>query len=802
MNNFIWRPEEHAWTRQSHVARFMTAHGLSSIAELRGESVRSVEWFWDAALRDMGIEWEQGYTKVCDRSAGLAWTRWFLGGRVNVTHNCIDRHVRDGHGNDIALFCASDSGSLDDVRRVTFAELAQQVNRCAAALCRRGVTPGDSVVLYAPMHAATVVVMFATMKIGARFVPIFCGYGTTALRERLASCRARILFANRQLSRRGKTTDTQAVVREAVAGVASIKDVVWIDTVEWEAFLQSDRSRSSFSLSFSRSDENEERLRDRERWHSQTRRCRTSPHEISGRGRDRLRPVRADDTEVVPPPLGATEPPLEISGPAAAAVSTAAEDPCLILYTSGTTGRPKGTVHTHAGCLAQMGKELRYAFDARPGDPFFWVTDIGWMMGPWELIGCLLYRTPVVLLDGVPNYPTGDRLWQLCERLGVVTLGVSPTVIRQLMRATDGRGPRAYDLSRLRLLGSTGEVWDETSYRWYFEHVGGGRCPVINMSGGTEIVGCHLSPTPLDALKPCSLGGPGLGMDVDVFTEAGQPAPRGVTGHLVCKQPAPSMTKGFLDDDTRYLETYFSRFPGVWYHGDWAMVDEDGQWFLFGRTDDTLKIAGRRVGPGEVESALTTHASVSEAAAIGVPDDVKGTALVCFVVLKIAETVPERELIDHVARRLGRPLAPQQVLVVGALPKTRSGKVVRGAIARAFLGQPPGDLDSVDNPGALQAIANLARPHGPEAATLSSRSMPDRRDEGVASPTNIRMRDRPDRDVGSHPEPDAGGARRHHRAGLGLAADGRASPGANVVAGVGDPGAGLSEPGYNQSRAV
>jgi acetyl-CoA synthetase len=613
----------------------MRTHGLHSIAELRTESVRNTAWFWDAALRDMDIEWARRFAHVCDDSRGLPWTRWFVGGHLNVTHNCLDRHVRDGHGGETALYYEADSGRAEDARRVTFAELSALVDRCAGALRAAGVGTGDSVGLYAPMQVPTVVVLFATMKLGARFVPIFCGYGETALRERLASCDAKILFACGQLMRRGKPSDTGAIARIAAASVSSIRRIVWTDTSDWNAFLGSAT------------------------------------------------------------PFTTCEP-------------TAAEDPCLILYTSGTTGRPKGTVHTHAGCLAQMGKEIRYAFDARPGEPFFWVTDIGWMMGPWEIIGCLLHRTPVVLFDGAPNFPSGDRIWEICERLRVVTLGCSPTLIRLLMRATDGRGPRTHDLSRLRVLGSTGEVWDETSYRWYFENVGARRCPVINISGGTEIVGCHLSPTPLDALKPCSLGGVGLGMDVDVFTDDGRPASRGTTGHLVCKQPAPSMTKSFLNDDTRYLETYFQKFPGVWYHGDWAMQDADGQWFLFGRTDDTFKVAGKRVGPGEIEDALLAHAAVSEAAVIGVPDYLKGTALVGFVVLKPNQHAPEFDLIAHVARQIGKPLAPKNIFTVAALPKTRSGKIVRGVITRAFLGEAPGDLGNIENPDALACIAALA----------------------------------------------------------------------------------------------
>ncbi|MBL9214721.1 MAG: AMP-binding protein [Opitutaceae bacterium] len=632
---FIWQPQDHAWTRESHVARFMARHGLATYDDLHAASVRDTAWFWDAVMQDTGIEWTRPYARVKDESRGFPWTRWFVDGQVNVTHNCLDRHVRDGHGGETALYFEADSGRREDAGRVTFAELSALVDRCAGGLRAAGVGPGDSVGLYAPMQVQTVVVLFAAMKLGARFVPIFCGYGEEALRERLDSCGAKVLFACGTLTRRGKPADTAAIARAAAAKVPSVTRTVWTDTPDWTAFLDSGR-------------------------------------------------------------------------PVTACAPTAAEEPCLIIYTSGTTGRPKGTVHTHAGCLAQTGKELRYAFDVRPGEPFFWVTDIGWMMGPWEIIGCLLYRTPVVLFDGAPNHPTSDRIWEICAQLGVVTLGCSPTLIRLLMRATDGRGPGGHDLSALRVIGSTGEVWDEASYLWCFEQVGRRRCPIVNISGGTEIIGCHLSPTPLTPLKACSLGGPALGMDVAAFTDEGRPAPRGTMGHLVCRQPAPSMTKSFLHDDERYLETYFRKFPGIWYHGDWALADQDGQWFLFGRTDDTMKVAGKRVGPGEVEGALTAHAAVSEAAVIGVPDELKGTALVCFVVLKPGQAATEAELVRQVAKQLGKPLAPKHVFSLPALPKTRSGKIVRSAITRVFLGQPAGDISSIDNPAAFEPIAQLA----------------------------------------------------------------------------------------------
>ncbi len=631
---YLWRPEDHAWTRDSHLARFMAKHGHANFADLQAASVRDTAWFWDAAMQDMGVEWFTPYRQVRDDSRGFPWTKWFVGGEVNLAHNCVDRHVRDGHGGDVAIFYEPDSDHPEERRRCTYAELKDQVDDCAGALKAMGVGLGDSVALYAPMRIETVVVMMACARLGARFVPIFCGYGEAAVVERIQSCQARILFAVEQLHRRGKAAATGATARAAAAAVPSVQRVVCFDQPEWRRFLA---AAPSFA------------------------------------GCER----------------------------------TAAEEPCLIIYTSGTTGRPKGTVHTHAGCLAQVGKELRYAFNLRAGEPFFWFTDIGWMMGPWEIIGCLLYRAPLVLFDGAPDHPTTDRLWQTLERLQVVTFAASPTLVRMFMRATEGKGPRAHDLSRLRVLGSTGEPWDETSYRWYFEQVGGGRCPIINISGGTEIMGCHLSVNPLVPLRPCSLGRAGLGMDVDVFTDEGRPAARGTVGHLVCKQPAPSMTKSFLHDDARYLETYYSQFPGVWYHGDWARQDEDGSWFVLGRSDDTIKVAGKRVGPAEVEGVLTSHPTVSEAATIGAPDDLKGQVLVCFVVAKPGQTADPAALIRHVAAQMGKPLAPKAVHVVAALPKTRSGKILRGTILRVYTGQPAGDLTSVDNPAALEAIARL-----------------------------------------------------------------------------------------------
>ena len=369
----------------------------------------------------------------------------------------------------------------------------------------------------------------------------------------------------------------------------------------------------------------------------------------------------------------------------------------FLLYTSGTTGRPKGTVHTHAGCLAQMGKEIWLGFDHRDADRFFWLSDIGWMMGPWSILGNHLFGGTIFLYDGAPDFPSPMRLWEMIERHGITTFGVSPTAIRMLSKA-GGEMPR---MDSLRLLGSTGEPWDEAAWMWFFERVGRRRCPIINISGGTEIVGSFLFPLPIQGLKPCSLGGPAPGMATECVDENGTPV-RGRKGYLVCTRPAPSMTRGIWNDPERYLDTYWSRFPGMWYHGDWASVDEDGHWFLHGRADESMNVAGRKVGPAEVEEAMMQHPGVAEAAVIGVPDELKGEAIVGYAVAKAGAPVDPAAVCATVVEVLGPTFRPREIVLVGELPKTQSGKIVRRLIRQKYMGEALGDLSTVANPWALE----------------------------------------------------------------------------------------------------
>ncbi len=385
-----------------------------------------------------------------------------------------------------------------------------------------------------------------------------------------------------------------------------------------------------------------------------------------------------------------------------------AEAPYLLTYTSGTTGRPKGVLHVQGGFLVSIAREVAYQADAHAEDVLHFATDMGWIMGPWTVVGGGAAGCAIVYAEGAPDWPL-DRLWRTVEAERVSILGCSPTLIRALIPHGD---PDA-DLSSLRTIVTTGEPWNPEPYRWLSERVGGGRCPIINCSGGTEVGACFLSPTPATPIKACSLGGPALGMAMDVVDDEGRSlVGTGEVGELVCRKPFPGMTRGFWRDPERYLDAYWRRFPGIWTHGDWASADEDGFWFLHGRSDDTLNIAGKRIGPAELESAAVGHPAVKEAAAIGVPHEVKGEVAWVFCCL-LPGFEPSDELArgvaDAVSAELGKAFTPERILFVEALPKTRSAKIVRRAVKAKALGADPGDLSSLENPEALEAIEAAVR---------------------------------------------------------------------------------------------
>jgi acetyl-CoA synthetase len=641
VSGVVWSPSGD-YVERANVTRFMRSHGISSYDELVRRSQNDVEWFWDAVVRDLGIEFYQPYERVLDLSRGTPWARWFVGGTLNLAHNCVDRWAQAAPDRTAVIW----EGEEGTVRTVSYRELQAMSNRLANGLHELGVGKGDAVGIFMPMAPETVAATLACAKLGAIYLPIFSGYGADAVATRLRDADAKVLLTADGTTRRAKLVPMKETADEAVAASPSVRHVVM-----WSRLGRADLPWND--------------RRDR-RW-----------DELPVRKSDRFENERLDS-----------------------------EHPLFIAYTSGTTGRPKGSVHVHAGLLVKVAEEVAYQADLHPEETLFWVTDLGWIMGPWEIIGAGALGATVLLFDGAPNHPGPDRIWDMVERHRITTLGISPTLIRALIPAGEEH-VRRHDLSSLRILGSTGEPWNPDPYLWFLNEVGGGRCPIINISGGTEVGACFLSPLPITDLKPCTLRGPALGMDVDVWGPDGKPVEPGEVGELVCKKPWPGMTRGIWKDRERYLDTYWRRWPDVWVHGDWASVDHDGFWFLHGRSDDTMNIAGKRVGPAEVESALAHHPAVAESAAVGIPDEVKGEAIWCFVVAKPGLDHDENltaELKAMVAEHLGKAFRPSRVVFVEELPKTRSAKIMRRALRAVVLGQDPGDLSSLENPRALEAI--------------------------------------------------------------------------------------------------
>jgi acetyl-CoA synthetase len=502
------------------------------------------------------------------------------------------------------------------------------------------------------MLVETVVAVLALGRLQAIYTPIFSGYGAPAVATRLADCEASMLITADGFLRRGSWVPLKPVADEAVAAAPSVRSVLVVR-----------RAGDAIETPWTPG---------RDAWWDD--------------------PV-AGETDA---PVGGEVDP---------------ETPYMLIYTSGTTGRPKGAVHVHGGFPIKGAQDLAHQFDLGRGDTLFWFTDLGWMMGPWAVSGSLLLGARLVLYEGAPDFPGPDRLWSLVERHRITHLGLSPTVIRALM--AHGEEPvRSHDRSSLRVLGSTGEPWNPDPWWWYFREVGEGRCPIVNYSGGTEVSGGIVSGNLLGPIKPASFSGPCIGTAADVVDETGASV-RGAVGELVIRAPMPGMTRGFWRDRERYESTYWSRIPDTWVHGDWASIEEDGFWYIHGRSDDTLKVAGKRVGPAEVESAAVSHPAVLEAAAIGVPHEIKGEVIVVLCVLHSGET-DDPDLRASVARtvadQLGKPLKPEVVAVVRALPKTRSGKVMRRVARAAWLGLDPGDISTLDDPLTLESIRAVAPP--------------------------------------------------------------------------------------------
>jgi acetyl-CoA synthetase len=638
----VWTPSAERVER-ANLTRLARRLGCDGYADLHRLSVAEPERVWAEVVADLGLEFSEPWERVLDTSDGVEWARWFVGGRLNLAWNCVHRFARGERADEEAAVWLPEDGPR---RALTWRELSAETARFAEGLASLGVGEGDAVGIYLPMSPEVAIASHACAHLGAVQVPIFSGFAAPAIAARLADARAKVLITADGSLRRGQVVPMKAIADDALRDAPTVTH-----TVVWRRLGLGDLPM----------------VLGRDRFWDDL---------VDGRDGD-LEPVQVDS-----------------------------EAPYLLAYTSGTTGRPKGALHVQGGFLVSIAREVAYQTDVSAGDRIHFVTDMGWIMGPWTVVGGGAVGATIVYAEGAPDWPS-DRLWRLIEAERVTMLGVSPTLIRALI----SRGEPRVDLLSLRAIATTGEPWNPAPYRWLHEHVGGGSTPIVNLSGGTEVGACFLSVVVTEPIKECSLGFPAIGADLDVLDPGGRPV-RGEVGELVCRAPWPGMTRGIWGDPERYLDTYWRRFPGVWTHGDWASVDEDGYWYLHGRSDDTLNIAGKRIGPAELESAAVSHPAVAEAAAIGVPHGLKGETAWIFCVAQDAEAADDRlarEVAERVAAELGKAFRPARVIFVRALPKTRSAKIVRRAVRARVLGADPGDLTSLENPEALEEIGVHAR---------------------------------------------------------------------------------------------
>ena len=629
------------YVQKAHLTQFMRLHRIESFSELMKRSTKDIAWFTDAVLKYLDIRFYEPYEQVVDLSRGMAWPRWCIGGKMNVVHNCLDKYMGTSVEKRDAFIWEGEDG---ETRSMTYGDLFREVNKAANALRSLGLGSGDPVGIFMPMVPEIVVALLAIAKIGGIILPLFSGFGVNAIVNRLADAEAKALFTADGFFRRGQLVTMKSIADEAAEQIPTLEHMIVLNRAKTSVHMREDRDYWWEDITSGQSD--------------------SAPTEIMG-----------------------------------------ADDPLMIIYTSGTTGLAKGAVHTHCGFPVKAAQDMAFGTDLHPGQIIYWMTDMGWMMGPWLVFGTLILSGTFVIFDGAPNYPGPGRVWELVAKHKITMLGVSPTLIRLLM--TYGEAPvREHDLSSLRFFGSTGEPWNPAPWMWLFEKVGKGTVPIINYSGGTEISGGIVMGNPLLPLKACAFSAPCPGIAADVFDEDGTPV-RDQVGELVIKAPWIGMTRGFWRDPERYEKTYWSRWPNVWVHGDFAAIDSDGLWYILGRSDDIIKIAGKRFGPAEAESVLVSHPAVAEAAAIGVPHEVKLNELVVFCVLVPGNDSSEslrEELKRMVTTAMGKPLTPRAVLFVSDLPKTRNAKVMRRTIRAAYLGEDLGDTSSLVNPEAVEEI--------------------------------------------------------------------------------------------------
>lgn len=599
-------------------------------------SISDREGFWAEQAETLG--WYTKWDKVLDDS-NAPFYKWFTGAKTNIVHNAIDRHLENENRNKLAIIWESEAGA---VRSFSYHALHREVSQFANVLKSMGVEKGDIVTIYMPQVPELVFAMLACAKIGAIHSVVYGGFSTEALASRIDDAHSRVLITADGGWRRGKPINLKAIANDAMQRSPSIEVCITVKNNDLD--VEMDGARDF--------------------WY----------HDLTA---------------------------LPIASPKCETEQLDAEDPLFILYTSGTTGKPKGMLHTHGGYSVYTSTTHRMAFDIKPQDRWWCAADPGWITGHSYIVyGPLINGATIMLYEGAPNYPYPNRWWKIVEKYGINVLYTSPTAIRGLMRFGD-RWPARHDLSSLRLLGSVGEPINPEAWRWYHKVIGGGKCPIIDTWWQTETGGFMICPLPITPLKPGSATKPFFGNEISVVDDDGKEVPAGEEGKLIIKNPWPGMARTIFKDDERYKDLYWETYEGKLRYkaGDSAKIDEDGYIWVIGRMDEVLKVSGYRLGTAEIESALVSHASVTEAAAVGLPHELKGNAIHTYVILKDGvepNIALEIELKEHVAKEMGRIAMPENVSFVDSLPKTRSGKIMRRVLKARALGQDEGDLSTLE----------------------------------------------------------------------------------------------------------
>ena len=614
--------------------------------DMYAEADRDRLAFWAAQAER--LDWETPWTQVLDWSKA-PFARWFVDGKLNVAYNCVDRHVEDGYGDQVALYFEGEPG---DTRAVTYAELQKEVCKAANALTELGVHAGDRVAIYMPMIPEAVVAMLACARIGAPHSVVFAGFSAEALRTRIDDAQAKLVITADGQHRRGSAMPLKPAVDEAVQESPSIEHVLVVRRTGGQVDMTEGRDVW---------------------WHV-----------IVDKQSDQHVPEAFDS-----------------------------EHPLFILYTSGTTGKPKGILHTSGGYLTQTSFTHWTVFDLKPDSDVYWCTaDIGWVTGHSYIVyGPLSNRVTQVIYEGTPDTPHKGRFWEIVAKYGVTIFYTAPTAIRTFMK-WGKEFPQAHDLSSLRLLGSVGEPINPEAWMWYRDVIGGDECPVVDTWWQTETGAIMISPLPgVTAAKPGSAMRPLPGIGATVVDDHGTPVELGHGGYLVLTEPWPSMLRGIWGDNDRYVETYWSRWPQYYFAGDGSKIDFDGAIWLLGRVDDVMNVSGHRISTTEVESALVSHPSVAEAAVVGAADDVTGQGIVAFVILRggVEQGADGSELIaelrNHVAKEIGPIAKPRQVMIVSELPKTRSGKIMRRLLRDVAENRSLGDVTTLADPQVMHLIS-------------------------------------------------------------------------------------------------